>query len=279
MPTLEDGEFYFATDTAQLFVGFGGLNFKVGTGMAQVQLQDGSGNNITSTSGALDVNIKSNTDTPIPVSASVLPLPANAAQEVGGNLASLVADQTNGSQKCQLNDPTTFTGANVVAKGTQGANALATQDLKDSGRVFAVYSTTVTAAAANTEELTTLTPLTESPVGTLSTGTAATNFTVPAGKRFRIQNLHINVTNITTAAVVGARAVLRISNNAAITTASAALASAGAVTATALLGETSGGFCVIPDGLELSGTENFGVTYFATSVDAQIIIVLIGYFY
>ncbi len=29
-PTLNDGEFYFATDTGQLYVGLGGVNFKVG---------------------------------------------------------------------------------------------------------------------------------------------------------------------------------------------------------------------------------------------------------
>ena len=34
MPLLEDGEFYFATDANQLYVGFGGINFRLGASMA-----------------------------------------------------------------------------------------------------------------------------------------------------------------------------------------------------------------------------------------------------
>lgn len=217
-PVLNDGEFYFCTDTGNLFVGLGG-------GVLQVE----------------------------------------------ANMAINIAD------------PTTSTNvAAVQPKGTQGTFMLCVQDAKDTGRLFAVYSTTVTAAAANTEELASLTPLGESVSGTLTTGTAATNFTVPSGKRFRIQSLNMSVVDITTAEVSGsARVTLRIANNTAITTSSPVLASAASnfVMATAVLGQGAGAIVDFPDGLELSGTENFGVSYLASTVECSITISLVGYFY
>lgn len=43
-PTLQDGEFYFATDTGQLYVGFGGAILQVGSPvMASVSLSDTTG--------------------------------------------------------------------------------------------------------------------------------------------------------------------------------------------------------------------------------------------
>jgi hypothetical protein len=40
IPVLVDGEFYLATDTGQLYVGLGGINFQIGVpGMATVQVQ------------------------------------------------------------------------------------------------------------------------------------------------------------------------------------------------------------------------------------------------
>jgi len=71
-----------------------------------------------SQSGTWTVNAGSGFPTPYPtqavsgsvsvsgtvaISAAALPLPANAAQETGGNLASVVANQVNGTQKVQGN--------------------------------------------------------------------------------------------------------------------------------------------------------------------------------
>lgn len=227
-----------------------------------------------------------------PVSAAALPLPTNAAQETGGNLATLVtntatiatntANETNGASKTQVSDPTSFTGANVSAKGVQGANALAVQNLKDSGRIFKVISNTFTAAASATETLASLILNSESPSGTLTTAAAATNFTVTAGKRFRIQALLLTLTNITTVETsISARAILRVANNAAITVTSPILAVVSASDTADVLSSTFSSQAAIPDGLELSGTENFGVTYFANAnfAETSITISLIGYEY
>lgn len=60
--------------------------------------------------------------TPVPMSAASLPLPANAAQETGGNLATLagaVASNVVQSNTKQVNGVTTLAGAGAVGTGSQ----------------------------------------------------------------------------------------------------------------------------------------------------------------
>lgn len=59
-----------------------------------VKIKDTGGGDINATAGALNVNLSSTTAVQ-PVSASALPLPTNAAQETGGNLASLVSSSAS----------------------------------------------------------------------------------------------------------------------------------------------------------------------------------------
>lgn len=384
IPSLADGEFYFADDKGQLYLGFGGINFKIGSTMAAVEINgnanpthyiepnaDGSvsvegigGGPVPTSNGGISNSSLAvwNSSTAVNTVATILNnslayglckigvqqngtvtggvafiqgsldgvswyqvsaltnpntfLP-QASWVAGGSVSTYFTVNVTGIPYLRLlltsaivgsgtitvqyalsagatntdvaiDGPITLAGgsstllADVQAKGTQGTFALATQDLKDSGRLLAVYSTTVTAAAANTEELASLTPLTENPSGTLSTGSAASNFTVPAGKRFRIQTMLMAVTDVTTAEVSGsARITLRIANNAAITVTSSVLGvlSANFVMATAVLGQSNSAQLNIADGLELSGTENFGITYLASTVECSITISLIGYFY
>jgi hypothetical protein len=79
------------------------------------------------------------------------------------------------------------TALNSVVKGTQAANALGTQDLKDSGRTAITFSATgVASGTSGTETAITLTK---------SAGTAATttgvSFVVTSGKTFRITSINV----------------------------------------------------------------------------------------
>ncbi len=58
MPTLGDGEFYFATDKYQLYVGFNGDSLPVGSTMA-VQIQDGTTSNLlkVASDGSISVSL------------------------------------------------------------------------------------------------------------------------------------------------------------------------------------------------------------------------------
>lgn len=62
-----------------------------------------------------------------PISAVSLPLPNNAAQETGGNLAALTAHQTDGTQKTELYDGTNVIG--TVAHPVQITGPVSTTPL------------------------------------------------------------------------------------------------------------------------------------------------------
>src|SRR5579863_5924431 len=177
MPALADGEFYYAEDFNQLWVGFSGGTFRVGNAMA-IQLSDGT---ITTQLAHVDANndlhvaVDVMPTTPVtlsgnpqvqvsnlpatqPVSAVALPLPANAAQETGGNLAAISAAQTNltnGTQKSQIVN-SSGSVADVQAKGVQGTLFLQVAEAKDVGRSKVILSLTK-ATSITTEALVTLT--------------------------------------------------------------------------------------------------------------------------
>jgi hypothetical protein len=205
----------------------------------------------------------------VPVSAASLPLPANAAQETGGNLANIAAAMTNGTAKTQ-----TVSGSGTVAdvqpKGVQGANALATQDLKDAGRVIKILQATFTPATA--EALVSLTPVVDGVAGV-----AATSFAVTAGKRFRVQAIMLSVEN-TTAAIRGTQVIVRMSASGAVTVASPAIGGVAATTAAATLQLAASQAQSFPDGIELSGSMQIGISAIGTAL-AGSTVSLIGYEY
>lgn len=294
MPSLGDGEFYFAEDTAQLFVGFGGGNLKVGN--MSVPIQDSAGNNLTSTAGALDVNIKTDAVT-IPVSGTVAVSNLPGTQPVSGTVAvsnlpvtqpvsgSVAVNNFPGTQPVSgsvavsnfpATQPTTQQGGtsglvgDTQVKGVQGTVALMVQEFKDAGRVIKAFSASFTAAAA--EALVTLVPNTD---GTTAAG--ATSFAVSAGKRFRIQGLFLTCFN-TTAAIRGCQVNLRMSASGAVSTSSPIIATAGVTTAAATIGDAASASGNIPDGLELSGNMQFGISQIGIALAGQTV-VLVGYEY
>jgi hypothetical protein len=239
MPTLADGEFYFAEDRAQLYVGFLGTGLKVAN-MA-VPIQDSAGNNLTSTASALDVNIKSNTDTPI-----------STVQQ--GGTSGLVGD--------------------AQTKGVQGTIALMVQDFKDAGRSKVILSSTKAAAIA-TEALVNLTQKkgdTTTVVGTTYTVTAGKTL------RIQSLFLGITGTT-TTEVTVAVRVREGAAGGGAVSATSDIIAEleAGTQAAAALAnGQIVLGF---NDGLEVAGGQQIGITELASSTSGTVTIVLVGFEY
>lgn len=159
----------------------------------------------------------------------------------------------------------------AIVKGTQGGTGFTTQDLKDAGRVMvSISATQVTGVTA--EALISLTPYRD-----LVAGTAATTFTVTAGKRLRIQSMTVTWRN-TTAAAGGVTVRLRFLAGAVLVT-SPVYASLNASTGLATIGSGTSSFEDFPDGLELSGTMQLGITQIAVGAVSGFDINLIGYEY
>ncbi len=271
LPTLLDGEFYFATDTGELYVGLSGFAMRVALMAVPIPIQDSAGNNLTSTAGALDINIKSDA-LPLPVTATSLPLPTGAATE---------ASVTNGNQKTQVtNFPATQSTTQVggssglvgdtQAKGVQGTVALMVQDFKDAGRVVKIFTSQFT--AATTEGLVTLTPTSD-----FVAGAPATTFAVTSGKRFRIQGLFLTCFNIT-AAIHACQVNLRISPTGAVTGTSPIAGTVATSTAAATINLANSQAQSFPEGLELSGSMQFGISQIGIALAGQTV-VLVGYEY
>lgn len=182
----------------------------------------------------------------------------SAVQQFGPNLHMVMDDAVGGNP------------ANTVVKGTQAARALGVQNLKDSGRVLKVYSAAFT--AATTEALVTLTPITDGTAG--STGTS---FSVTAGKRFRIQSLFISTKNAG-AAIQGVVCNLRMTATGAVVATSPLIGTVGAGTLSATANNVAAESADIPDGLELSGTMQFGISQVGTATAGNTV-TLIGYEY
>jgi hypothetical protein len=260
LPVLEDGEFYFAKDTGELFVGLGGLNFKVGTGMAIVQIQDASGNNLTSTSGALDVNIKGDTDaTPIPVSGTVSVGNFPATQPVSA--ATPLPTTQQGGVSGLVSD--------TQAKGVQGTIAIMVQDFKDAGRTPVILLVDQAAGIA-TEALATMT------INKGGTVTSGTSYTVTAGKTLRITQFTLTVKASTTTAVDG-RARLR--SAATVAASSPIFAAAEASSPAAVANEAGTSNLAIPDGTEFAGGQQVGISHIESTATGTVSVIAIGFEY
>lgn len=169
-----------------------------------------------------------------------------------------------------LDDAAGLNPVNTVAKGTQAARALGVQDFKDSGRTIKVFSATFT--AATTEALITLTPITNGTAG--STGTS---FSVTAGKTFRIQSMFVTTRNAG-AAIQGVVCNLRMTASGAVAANSPLVCTVGAGSLSATANNVGQGAADVPDGLELSGTMQFGISQIGTATAGNTI-TLIGYEY
>jgi hypothetical protein len=159
----------------------------------------------------------------------------------------------------------------VTAKGTQGAAALTTQNILDSGRVsFVAVASAVT--GVTTEALVSLTP-----VRTVTAGSAATTLTVTAGKTLRLQALVLTIRNTTT---TQAGAIIRVRmNNTTVTATSQEFFAVGATTIGAIAGYASSSTFDMPNEFEISGTTQFGISQLCSSTSCTLDIMLCGFEY
>lgn len=281
IPALEDGEFYLAIDTGQLYVGLDGFNFKIGAPIvANVSIQgnafpthflepnaDGSipvSGTITATPGAgVFATDDASSSTPSnPVPASAMYMGGNKA----GNLAGLLLD-ANGNLSVNVSD---VGGNAATGKGVQPAAALPTQDLKDSGRTYiTLYVDRI--AGATTEALVTMSI---NKGGVLTSGTS---YTVTAGKTFRIQAVNAEILNTTT---VANRVSMRVRAAASVLVTSPIIAMAMAAASAALAASGATDPHAFPDGLEIPSGQQIGISQLATVTTAGIVsMTVVGYEY
>lgn len=182
----------------------------------------------------------------------------------------VVADPITPANVALVSNSGLLTSNQSIAKGTQGSTGVTTQDLKDSGRTLKIYSGTFTAAA--TEALVTLTPIS---AGTA--GTTGTSFAIGASKIFRITSISVSVRNAA-AATQGVVCQLRMTSTGAIATTSPLIGTCAAGTGSAIAGVANSNQVAFPDGLELSGTMQFGISQVG-SATANNTVVLYGYEY
>ena len=180
-----------------------------------------------------------------PVSASALPLPSGASTET--TLSAL-----------NTKVPTS------VAKNTQGATGVPTQDLKDAGRTtISFYANAVASGATGVETAITLTKS----AGTAATTTGA-SFVITSGKTFRINQIILGTRGNATATTQITTFNLRLNTAGAVTTTSTPvlLAAVSATPATASAWDRN--VINFPEGFEIqgNGTVQFGITAASTFV-------------
>lgn len=215
-----------------------------------------------------------------PISAASLPLPAGASTET--TLAALNTKVTAVNTGAVTISAALPTGANTIGtttgptltKATQGTTGYSVQDLKDAGRVSYAASTVIAGVTAVTAEAL----LSMVPVRDGVAAAATTSLSVTANKRFRVEAIY--VTGLTTAAaVLSARISLRMNPSGAATAASPIIATVGlnGPAAVALTGDSA--IIPIPDGFEISGTNQIGLSQVAAAITGTIRASIIGFEY
>lgn len=159
----------------------------------------------------------------------------------------------------------------TLTKGTQGSVGFAIQELKDSGRVPVTLMCSATAGVTS-EALLSLTPNHGTTVG--STGTT---YTVTSGKTFRITAIAVTVRNTS---AVASGAVVRVRTLAGtVLVESPIIFSVGAAVNGAVSGQCGTGEVEIPDGFEISGTQQIGLTQLASATTCTLDVAVIGFEY
>jgi hypothetical protein len=181
-------------------------------------------------------------------------------------------DALRGVNSKTLSDVVTALTTSLTVTGTVTAsvsNFPALQPVSVTDPTRTVYTITAALAPAAAEAMVSCTPQRGG-----TTAAAATSFTVTAGKRFRIQRLAVVVRASTTTAA-SAQVNLRISATGAVTTASPIVATTGA-TSGIVANQSAAGCADFADGLELSGTQQFGVSMIGVATGTATI-TLTGY--
>lgn len=160
----------------------------------------------------------------------------------------------------------------AITKGTQGATGFTTQDLKDSGRVYVNFAGVNPVTGVTTEALITLTPYRD-----LVAGSTATTFAVTSGKRLRLQQLVVTWRNNT--AIAGGVTIRLRMLAGTVLVGSPVHATLNASTSLATIGSGQTAILDLPDGLELSGTMQLGLTQICVGAVVGFDVNLIGFEY
>jgi hypothetical protein len=163
----------------------------------------------------------------------------------------------------------------TLTKGTQGATGISTQDLKDAGRTQFSAATVIGGVTCVTTEA----MLSMVPVRAGVASGAATTIAVTSGKTLRLTAIVFS-SRSSSAAVLSARCALRMNPNGAAIASSPILAIASTTQQAAALAE-AGDTCVIalPDGIEISGTQQVGLSQVCSATTGVVYASLIGFEY
>jgi hypothetical protein len=164
----------------------------------------------------------------------------------------------------------------TAVKGTQTARAVGIQELKDSGRQVLLLSWEEMAGTAAAESA-----LTNFTLGTRNAAnlTAASSYTVSAGKTLRIQSLSLYIKSTSTAAILARFRIRQAASG--ITNASPVIFDAviGLDAATFASGQADELAVPIPDGLEVAAGQQITFTWFTNANTCTVGLALVGYEY
>jgi hypothetical protein len=222
-------------------------------------------NQTTTAAGVLDNNL-------VGIAGTTVVTAAAGVQKVGivGNAAGVLDAVTGAAVPANAiqvgaSDGTDLQPLSISVKGTQGARGLSTQDLKDSGRTYLSFTLDAGAAPA-TEALSTMA------INKGGTTSSATTYAVTAGKTLRLQSITIG-----------------FESNSGTQTFKIRIRSAATVLATSpivwagMTGGASGNFVNLfadwPDGIEIAGGQEMGVSLDSSNATNTTTYSLNGYEY
>lgn len=163
----------------------------------------------------------------------------------------------------------------ALTKGTQGTVGHSTQDLKDGGRAIVNAATAIAGVTCVTTEA--LLSLNISRDGAATA--AATSHAVTSGKRWRITGVSASMRS-TGATVLSARVALRMNPAGAATATSPVIAILSMTQQAAALAEAGDSVdLMFPDGIEVSGTMQVGLSQVCSAITGVVYASLIGYEY
>lgn len=162
----------------------------------------------------------------------------------------------------------------TITKGTQGATGVTTQDLKDAGRVMWSAASAIAGVTAVTAEAL-VTMIVQRDGTAIAT---ATSHTVTAGKRLRITSMNAGIIS-TGASVLSGRVSLRI-GAAGAATATSPIVVTLAIPSGAALAQAGGAASMsFPDGIELSGAMQIGISQVCSAATGTIWVNFAGFEY
>lgn len=181
--------------------------------------------------------------------------------DIGGN--------TDGATEVALEQATYSSGtASQPANGAY-APVLAA---KDSGRTYKIFYIDA-AAGATTETLETMT------INSGGTTSSATSYTVTSGKTLRLQSFTVTVKGSSTAAAVNGRVRVRSAATVATTSPIVIALDSPGTADTSAAGNGTQVDIEIPDGLEIAGGQEIGISEIVSTTSSTVSCCLIGYEY